>query len=342
MFKRILVPLDESARAERAIPVALRLAQATHGVVILLRVVDPITELWPVPPERWSMTYTIEAHIAEAKQYLVRLTGTISSEAISVETEVALGPPAQAILSAVSTYQADMIVLCSHGYTGLKRWIMGSVAEKVAHAASVPVLMLRQGGSFPAGLHPDVLQPLRVLVPLDGSTPAKTALLPAISLISALVGSAAPAALHILKVMPPVPTDEKKDPFLAQKRLLQRSMKYLSAVSHLLHQDMQKQRASDQDPTITWSVETSTDVAGAIVHVAENGTDVGGIGTIGRSDVIAMATHGYSGMYHWTMGSVTERVLHATTLPLFIVRPTQITNKEHSDWLATTMATLEH
>jgi len=341
MFKRILVPLDESARAERAIPVALRLAQAIHGAVILLRVVDPITELWPGPPERWSMTYTVEAHIAEAKQYLARLTGTINSEAISVETEVALGPPAQAILSAVSIYQADMIVLCSHGYTGLKRWVMGSVAEKVAHAASVPVLLLRQGGSVPAGLHPDALQPLRVLVPLDGSTHAKTALLPAISLISALAGSA-PASLHVLKVVPPVPTDEKKDPFLTQKRSLQRSLKYLSAVSHLLGQNMRKQRASDQDPTITWSVETSTDVAGAVVRVAENGTDVGGIGTIGRSDIIAMATHGYSGIYHLTMGSVTERVLHATTLPLFIVRPTPIANKEHSDWLATTMATLEH
>ncbi|GHP00415.1 hypothetical protein KSF_104620 [Reticulibacter mediterranei] len=96
MFKRILVPLDESARAERALPVALRLAQATHGTVILFHAVNPITELWPVPPERWSMTYTVESHIAEARQYLAHQKQAIGQEEVTVETEIAVGPPAQA------------------------------------------------------------------------------------------------------------------------------------------------------------------------------------------------------------------------------------------------------
>ena len=77
------------------------------------------------------------------------------------------------------------------------------------------------------------------------------------------------------------------------------------------------------------------------MHAAENGIDAGALGTCERCDVIAMATHGYSVMYRWTMGSVTEWVLHATRLPLLIVRPTQAANKEHPDWLATTMTTLE-
>jgi nucleotide-binding universal stress UspA family protein len=341
MFKRILVPLDESARAERAIPIALRLAQATHGTVILFSVVNPITELWPVPPERWSMAYTVESHIAEARKYLDHQKHTISQEGVTVETEIALGPPAQAILSAITTFQADLVVMCSHGYTGLMRWAVGSVAEKVAHAAPVPVLMLRQGGSIPAGPHPDALQPLRVLVPLDGSTHAKAVLTPAVTLITALAGSARPT-LHLLKVVAPVPADEKHDPYQLKRKALQRSKKYLAAVAQLLRENMQRQFAPDHQPTITWSVETSTDVAGAIVQAAENGVDMGGAETSGRFDVIAIATHGYTGMYRWTMGSVTERVLHATKLPLFIVRPTQIVNKERPDWLATTMTALEH
>jgi nucleotide-binding universal stress UspA family protein len=342
MFKRILVPLDESTLAEHAIPVALRLAQATDGVVILLHVVYPITELWPVPPERWSMTYTVDAHVADAKQYLARVTDTISNtEKVSVETEIAIGPPAQGIISAISTFKADIVVLCSHGYTGLKRWAIGSVAEKVAHASPVPVLMLRQGGTTLAGPHPDALQPLRVLVPLDGSPYAKTALLPAISLITELAGSA-PSAIHLLKVVPPVPTDEKKDPYLAKKRLLQRSLKYLSAASQLLSENMQKQLAPAPVPTITWSVVADTDVAAAIVQAAANGSNVGGMGTGGRCDLIAMATHGYSGLYRWTMGSVTERVLHATKQPLLIIRPTRSAQKERPDWVATTMAALPH
>lgn len=341
MFKRILVPLDESPRAERAIPIALRLAQATHGAVILLRVVDPVTELWPVAPPRWPLLYTLDSHIAEAKQYLTHLAHTIGLKDIAVEMEVAQGPPAEAILSAISTNHADIVVLCSHGYTGLIRWAIGSVAEKVAHAASVPVLMLRQGGSVPAGPHPDASQPLRLLVPLDGSTHAKAALLPSIALITALQGPA-PKVVHLLKVVPPVPTSEKDDPFQAKKKVLQRSKKYLAAVAQLLRENMQQQFAADLQPAITWSVATNTDVAEAIVQAAENGGAVGGTETNGRCDVIAMATHGYTGMYRWTMGSVTERVLHATKLPLFIVRPTQMVKKERPDWVATTMTVLEH
>src|SRR5581483_7872172 len=147
--------------------IALRLAQATHGAIILLRVVNPVTELWPVPPERWSMSYTLDSHIAEAKQYLTHLVHTISQEGVAVEMEIAKGPPAEAILSAISTSHADIVVLCSHGYSRLMRWAIGSVAEKVAHAASVPVLLLRQAGSVPAGPHPDASQPLRLLVSLD-------------------------------------------------------------------------------------------------------------------------------------------------------------------------------
>jgi nucleotide-binding universal stress UspA family protein len=341
MFKRILVPLDESALAEQAILVALRLARATHGAVILLRVVNPITELWPVPPERWSLSYTIDAHVAEAKLYLAQLTRTINLETVSVETGIAIGPPAQAILSTISISKVDMVVLCSHGYTGVKRWVMGCVAEKVAHAASVPVLMLRQGGSGLVDPRPDALQPLHMLVPLDGSTHAKAALMPAVSLITTLAGSA-PSALHLLKVVPPVPTDENKDPFLVKKRLLRRSMRYLTAVAQQFHENIQKPLGVDLQPAITWSVETNTDVAEAIAQAVENGIDAGGMGTSGRYDVIAMATHGYSGLYRWTMGSVTERVLHATKLPLFIVHPTHIVKQARSDWLATTMTALQH
>ena len=63
------------------------------------------------------------------------------------------------------------------------------------------------------------------------------------------------------------------------------------------------------------------DTAGTILHVAEDGEDAEGAGVPGRCDLIAMATHGHSGFQHWVLGSVTERVLGATRLPLLIVRP---------------------
>jgi nucleotide-binding universal stress UspA family protein len=80
----------------------------------------------------------------------------------------------------------DIIIMCSHGYTGMTRWALGSVAEKVASHAFVPVLVLRKGGLIPASPHPDALRPLGVLVALDGSTRAEGGIEPAASLIAAV------------------------------------------------------------------------------------------------------------------------------------------------------------
>ena len=73
--------------------------------------------------------------------------------------------------------------------------------------------------------------------------------------------------------------------------------------------------------TLTWSVTIDDDIVAGIVRVAEEGEEVEGAGVLGKSDVIAIATHGYGGLDQWAMGSITERVLQVTSLPLLIVRP---------------------
>ncbi len=85
----------------------------------------------------------------------------------------------------------------------------------------------------------------------------------------------------------------------------------------------------DHRLSVTWSVTIDDDIAAGIVRMAENGEDVEGGGAFDGCDVIAMATHGYSGLQRWTVGSITERVLHATRLPLLIVRPTDMREKGH-------------
>lgn len=74
---------------------------------------------------------------------------------------------------------------------------------------------------------------------------------------------------------------------------------------------------------ITWHVLTDTDVAGALVHLAQSGTTALSARGQDRFDLIAMATHGRSGLQRWVMGSVTERVLSVSKLPLLIIRPKQ-------------------
>src|SRR5581483_2983839 len=152
MFKRILVPLDGSARAERALAVASRLAQASGGSLILLQVVGHDHDLWisGLPP-RTQVDTPFAPELMQAERYLAQVTISPALKTIPTETVVLGGSPAQVILSVASSYQADVIVLCSHGYTGMTRWVMGSVAEKVARHALLPVLVLREGGQMPAG-----------------------------------------------------------------------------------------------------------------------------------------------------------------------------------------------
>jgi len=233
MFKRILVPLDGSERAERAIPVAARLARASGGSVVLARVVSTPIEFWPALVSEPNKAQTIvDTDLADTKKYLASITIAPALDGVPTESAALFGPPASAILSVAHSSHADLIVLCSHGYTGMTRWVLGSVTEKVVRHASIPVFVLREGGPIPAGPYPDATRPLRALVALDGSSHAKTAIEPAANLIAAL---AAPAqgALHLTRVVKPVASDdEEKDPE-GREHFLHKAKRYLLHTSSI-------------------------------------------------------------------------------------------------------------
>jgi nucleotide-binding universal stress UspA family protein len=120
-----------------------------------------------------------------------------------------------------------------------------------------------------------------------------------------------------------------------------KAKRYLSATVEHLHEGLTVPAVADLKLTITWSVAVDTDVARAIIRLAENGEDTEGAGVFGGCDVIAMATHGYSGLQRWAMGSITQRVLSATTLPLLVVRPPDMMDKSYIHWDQTTIATFQ-
>jgi nucleotide-binding universal stress UspA family protein len=341
MYTRILVPLDGSTRAERAIPVAARIARTSGGAVILVHAVNAaIGFLTSLVGEAAVVQSVLDADQAAAEAYLAGIKQAPELAGITTETRVLFGPASSAILAVVESSQADLIVLCSHGYTGMTRWALGSVAEKVARHAQIPVLVLREAGPVPAGPHPDATRPLCVLVALDGSVLAKAALEPAASLIAAL---AAPAqgALHLVRVVKPViPIREGKDPE-EHEHFLHKAKKYLGTTAEHLRKGLVAPALAHLKPPITWSVVIDTDVAEGIVRVAENGEDAEGAGVFGRCDVIAMATHGRGGVQRWAMGSITERVLHATKLPLLIVRPPNMLDKSKVTWDAATLSAIQ-
>src|SRR5437763_5958932 len=181
MFKRMLVPLDGSTRAERALPVAARIARATGGSIVLVQVATiPVTYAAYLGSSTHTLE-TVESELTEAESYLSTVAGSEVLQGIETETLALYGAVAASILSTAPSCKADLIVMTSHGYTGMERGVLGSVAQKVARHSPVPVLVLHETGAIPTGPHPDA-SPLRALVTLDGSVLATAAIEPAAKL----------------------------------------------------------------------------------------------------------------------------------------------------------------
>jgi nucleotide-binding universal stress UspA family protein len=321
MYTRVLVPLDGSTRAERSIPVAARIARATGGTVVLVQVV---TVPFTYSPYLGSAIYAdeaIEADLNAVERYLDTLAHSESLEDIKTTTKAIFGSAAPEILSTANSYNIDLIVMTSQGKTGMKRWMLGSVAQKIARYSSMPVLVLHEKGPLPVGPHLDN-RPLRALVPLDGSALAKAALEPAAQLVAAIAGPSQ-GSLHLMQVVK-LPTAEELRAVGDQESMnhlkenkLHRAKTYLNSIVDQLREGP----LAHLNLTITWSIAVDNDVAQAIIRMAENGEDAEGAGVFGRCDLIAIATHGRGGLQHWILGSITDRVLGATKLPILIVRP---------------------
>jgi nucleotide-binding universal stress UspA family protein len=324
MFKRILVPLDGSTRAESAVPVAARLAQATGGAVILLQVVAP-----PVNTGKFGSTEVypstgVDEELAQATGYLKTLASTSALSGITTEVQTLVGAVAPAIISATSGLHADLVVMCSHGYTGFRRWMLGSVAHKLVPHSPVPVLILRDGG--PKLADADV-HPIRVLVPLDGSLLSESALKPAAQLVAAL----APKTKRGLQLLRVVDYTTIHSKFSSADSYFDTEMKtqakaqdehYLKAVA----QRFTEGDLAQYNMSVSTTVAVDPDVAEAIVQEAEM-TDGTGV----ASQLIAIATHGRGGLERWVLGSVAERVLHTTKLPLLVVHAARVAEETSKD-----------
>ncbi|MBF6612462.1 MAG: universal stress protein, partial [Chloroflexi bacterium] len=144
---RLLVPLDGSGLAEMALPHAIRLAQATSSELTLLQVVpsfvlyDPMGVGVVPSPATWDAW---EEEPARAREYLRGLADAVSRQGVSADTIVLEGDPAGNIVEYTKQHpEVHMIAMVTHGRTGIRRWIMGSVAERVLHSSPVPLLLVR-------------------------------------------------------------------------------------------------------------------------------------------------------------------------------------------------------
>ncbi len=312
MFQRILVPLDGSARSEQAIPVAARIARAFGGTVIMVCVVPPAARSGKV---RMSEAYPgvgTDEQLAEATEYLKSVAASETLSSTPIELHTAIGTIAPTLLDAVQSLSADFLVVCRHGLTGLTQWGLGSVAHKLVQQCPVPLLLLPDDGRTFAALEH---RQIRALVALDGSSFSEALLEPVAHLLAGLAQAKSQQAALLLLQVVGIPASygrfrsQVASPDGAGRRAEaeQRAEQYLGAVAkRLATGDLAKYHLA-----VTTRVASDLDVAKTIVHAAEHDL----------VDVIAMTTHGWGEVLRWALGSIMERVLHASRTPLFILRP---------------------
>jgi nucleotide-binding universal stress UspA family protein len=152
VYKRILVPLDGSELAECVLPHVESIAKGC-GVeqVILLRVVEPIDRFCDVEGciTEETMTSIDADNKAAAEKYLDQLIERTRYGEVPVKPEVIAGQPGKSIANYAAKNSIDLIAIASHGRSGISRFTWGSVADRVIHSASVPVLMIRAPGCVP-------------------------------------------------------------------------------------------------------------------------------------------------------------------------------------------------
>lgn len=185
MYHRILVPLDGSELAELALAPAGLLARRFRAQLWLVSV------LVPVPLESGSSVRLARTAVDQAQDYLQDVQRRLEADGLAVRAIVRWGDPAGEILATAHESRAVLIAMATHGRGGLGRWMIGSVADRVVRAATIPVLVVpARAAARQPGFH-------RLLVPLDGSALAEAALPHAL-----LLARTFNATVELLSVVP--------------------------------------------------------------------------------------------------------------------------------------------
>jgi nucleotide-binding universal stress UspA family protein len=143
-YKHILIPLDGSELAELALTDAVAIAHLSHAEITLLHVVPPLESGLTMDPthpiyvdQQWS------SQKLSALEYLNSVCKRLGNGFYKIHKAIEIGPAAETIIDYAHQHPIDLIVMSTHGRSGLKRWVYGSVADKVLRAAGVPVLLIR-------------------------------------------------------------------------------------------------------------------------------------------------------------------------------------------------------
>ena len=299
MYKRMLVALDGSKIAEVVFSYARELSGRLGMDLDLLHVCTE-NEAHQLPMCQAYIEHMAENLKTESEEIRRQAAIKPVKKSISAVAKTVIGYPAEEILKYADENKIDTIMLATHGSSGVRRWGLGSVAEKVIHEAKVPVWLI------PAGLRADILydqMPQRsLLVPLDGSALAEEVIPHVIALAGQRGVKTTVALINVSKPVNVRLSDEDKE-------LIGNDIESMQTTGELY---LKKIADQIRDAGLETEYEQLVgDPAEEIVRYAANYQPM----------LIVMSTHGRSGFSRFVFGSVTENVLHRLQkTPVFLIR----------------------
>lgn len=299
MFNPILVPLDGSLLAECVLPHVVAIARAFDARIILLRVLEKnkangTAQMFDLL--NWQLKKT------GAKLYLEKISARLQKSGLRIENAVLEGLVAESITEYALSREVKLIILSSHGRSGLSQWGISSVTQKIIFSAPTSVLIIR--AQQPAASESIERQYSRMMVPLDGSRRAEN-VLPMVTLLARFHQSRI-SIVHVVKTpeMPRQMPLAREDVELSEQvvaRNREEAIRYLDQVR--LHSPL-------DGIDVQTHLLTSDNAAAALHELA----DKEGI------DMVALSAHGYSGNNQWPYGSMVNNFILYSKVPVLIVQ----------------------
>ncbi len=286
MITRILCPLDGSLLSDEILVQVKRILRRSDAEVRLLRV---------LPEPGILATETWQEEVRQAHLHMDRLREKLTTEGVRVHSEFASGTdPAAEILKVAMGWSPSLVAMSTHGRTGVERFVRGSVCERVLQGSTFPVLALNPHAATKAATGDPEQRFKRILVAMDGSDRA-AAILPLVLEIARNYTSSV-----LLYYVAPMPQAPGVDPLLLKRYTAQEALPVLEGYRATLA------KAGLRAESAT----SAGDPADEILRASE----------AGGCDLIAMTTHGRSGISRWTYGSVAEKVLRQIRYPILLLR----------------------
>jgi nucleotide-binding universal stress UspA family protein len=296
LFNRILVPLDGSKLAERALDHAKCFAKTFSSEVILLTVQDPSMDRNSsrnIDPLKWQILKT------ETELYLQSVASHLNQEKINTTYKILEGNAAENIVNFATSENINLVIISSHGWSGLSRWETSSVVKKVIEKVYIPVLIIR---SFQSGEEGGANVPYqRILLPLDGSRRAECSLPTAITLTQDLNASLYTA--HVIQ-QPVLPFTVDQTGQVAQ--VLNDYLK--------VNREAQEQYLENLRQRLPIKAE---------IRITEGNNIPRAIHELVRSeniDLIIMCAHGQTGVTDWPYGGVAWNILEYGLVTTLVIQ----------------------